>query len=87
VADEPVRVATDPRAAGPTVLRMVVGAQLRRFREAAGISTEAAGYEIRDTPGGAVVERAKAYETVDPNTIKDIKIIRTVTGGRVVYEA
>ena len=29
----------------------------------------AAGYEIRDTPGGAVVERAKAYETVDPNTI------------------
>nr|WP_184890902.1 MULTISPECIES: helix-turn-helix transcriptional regulator [Actinomadura] len=26
---------------------MLVGAQLRRFREAAGISTEAAGYEIR----------------------------------------
>lgn len=35
------------RDAGPTVLRMVVGAQLRRFREAAGISTEDAGYEIR----------------------------------------
>ncbi|GGV26566.1 transcriptional regulator [Actinomadura cremea] len=33
--------------AGPTVLRMLVGAQLRRHREAAGISTEAAGYEIR----------------------------------------
>nr|WP_067457195.1 helix-turn-helix transcriptional regulator [Actinomadura macra] len=33
--------------AGPTVLRMLVGAQLRRLREAAGISTEAAGYEIR----------------------------------------
>ncbi|WP_131741691.1 helix-turn-helix domain-containing protein [Actinomadura roseirufa] len=32
---------------GPTVLRMLVGAQLRRLREAAGISTEAAGYEIR----------------------------------------
>ena len=30
-----------------------------------------------------------AYDphTVDPNTIKDIKIIRTVTGGQVVYEA
>ena len=42
-----VRVATDRRAAGPTVLRMVVGAQLRRYRESAGISTEAAGYEIR----------------------------------------
>ncbi|MFB4296328.1 helix-turn-helix domain-containing protein [Actinomadura sp. NTSP31] len=34
-------------ASGPTVLRMVVGAQLRRLREAAEISTEAAGYEIR----------------------------------------
>jgi len=33
--------------AGPTVLRMLVGAQLRRLREAACISTEAAGYEIR----------------------------------------
>ncbi|WP_424923137.1 helix-turn-helix domain-containing protein [Actinomadura rubrisoli] len=33
--------------AGPTVLRMLVGAQLRRLREAVGISTEAAGYEIR----------------------------------------
>jgi transcriptional regulator with XRE-family HTH domain len=40
-------VAQDHRAAGPTVLRMLVGAQLRRYREAAGISTEAAGYEIR----------------------------------------
>ncbi|WP_342787140.1 helix-turn-helix transcriptional regulator [Actinomadura decatromicini] len=36
-----------PRTAGPTVLRMLVGAQLRRYREAAGISTEKAGYEIR----------------------------------------
>lgn len=35
------------RTAGPTVLRMLVGAQLRRLREAAGISTEDAGYEIR----------------------------------------
>lgn len=33
--------------AGPTVLRMLVGAELRRMRESAGISTEAAGYEIR----------------------------------------
>lgn len=45
--DEPLHTAPDLRAAGPTVLRMVVGAQLRRFREAAGISTEDAGYEIR----------------------------------------
>ncbi|MFB4311300.1 helix-turn-helix domain-containing protein [Actinomadura sp. GTD37] len=45
--ERPTRVAPDLRAAGPTVLRMVVGAQLRRFRDAAGISTEDAGYEIR----------------------------------------
>ena len=44
----PVAVpAPGSRAAGPTVLRMVVGAHLRRLREAAGISTEDAGYEIR----------------------------------------
>ena len=30
-----------------TVLRMMVGGQLRRFREAAGISPDRAGYEIR----------------------------------------
>ncbi len=32
---------------GPTVLRMLLGTQLRRFREAAGITPERAGYEIR----------------------------------------
>lgn len=32
---------------GPTVLRMLLGSQLRLHREASGISTEAAGYEIR----------------------------------------
>lgn len=30
-----------------TVLRMLLGSQLRRFREAAGITPEQAGYEIR----------------------------------------
>jgi hypothetical protein len=34
---------------GPTVLRMVLGAQLRRLREAAGISANDAGYAIRAT--------------------------------------
>jgi len=34
-------------AAEATVLRMLLGAQLRRLREAAGISAEKAGYEIR----------------------------------------
>ncbi|WP_347813433.1 helix-turn-helix transcriptional regulator [Actinomadura sp. KC216] len=35
------------RMAGPTVPRMLVGAQLRRYREKARISTEDAAYEIR----------------------------------------
>src|ERR1035441_472098 len=35
-----------PRA-GATVLRMMLGAQLRRFREAAGIAPDRAGYAIR----------------------------------------
>ncbi|MGH3241293.1 MAG: helix-turn-helix domain-containing protein [Spirillospora sp.] len=43
----PQRRARGHRAAGPTVLRMLVGSQLRRLREAARISTEDAGYEIR----------------------------------------
>ena len=34
-------------ASGPTVLRMLLGGQLRKLREAAGISPEDAGYEIR----------------------------------------
>jgi transcriptional regulator with XRE-family HTH domain len=34
-------------AAEATVLRMLLGAQLRRLREAVGITAEAAGYEIR----------------------------------------
>ena len=28
-----------------------------------------AGYEIRDTPGGALVDKANAYEKVDPNQV------------------
>ena len=34
-------------AGGPTVLRILLGAQLRRLREAAGVSREDAGYHIR----------------------------------------
>lgn len=45
-------MATAPResastAGGPTVLRMLLGAQLRRLRERNGITREAAGWEIR----------------------------------------
>ncbi len=34
-------------ASGPTVLRILLGTQLRRMREAKGVTREAAGYEIR----------------------------------------
>ncbi|MFC6084598.1 helix-turn-helix domain-containing protein [Sphaerisporangium aureirubrum] len=37
----------DQRLSGPTVLRMVVGGELRRLREACEISRAAAGYHIR----------------------------------------
>jgi transcriptional regulator with XRE-family HTH domain len=37
----------DGQQVGPTVARMLVGAQLRRLRETAGITREAAGYAIR----------------------------------------
>ncbi|MEH0844056.1 helix-turn-helix transcriptional regulator [Micromonospora sp. CPCC 205711] len=36
-------------ATGPTVLRMLLGAQLRRLREASGVSREGAGWEIRSS--------------------------------------
>jgi hypothetical protein len=34
---------------GPTVLRLILGTQLRRLREAAGVTPDHAGYEIRAT--------------------------------------
>ncbi|HZN18023.1 MAG TPA: helix-turn-helix transcriptional regulator, partial [Micromonosporaceae bacterium] len=37
----------DTPAGGPTVLRILLGAQLRRLREERGISREDAGYSIR----------------------------------------
>ncbi|GAA2630141.1 helix-turn-helix transcriptional regulator [Actinomadura fulvescens] len=46
VEDMPPSALTHGRA-GPTVLRLVVGAQLRRLRELSGISAEQAAYEIR----------------------------------------
>ncbi|RKN51130.1 helix-turn-helix domain-containing protein [Micromonospora endolithica] len=36
-------------ASGPTVLRMLLGAQLRRLRESSGVTREGAGWEIRSS--------------------------------------
>ncbi len=43
----PIGVPAPVRAQGPTVLRIALGAQLRRLRKASGITAEAAGYAIR----------------------------------------
>jgi hypothetical protein len=43
----PVKDLFAPLTGGPTVLRMVLGAQMRKLRQACGISPEAAGYAIR----------------------------------------
>jgi transcriptional regulator with XRE-family HTH domain len=43
----PGNVAVPDSRGGPTVLRMLLGTQLRRLREAAGITPDRAGYEIR----------------------------------------
>ena len=40
-------------ASGPTVLRMLLGAHLRKLREASNITREKAGYEIRASDGSA----------------------------------
>ncbi|HET8683787.1 MAG TPA: helix-turn-helix transcriptional regulator, partial [Micromonosporaceae bacterium] len=37
----------DPLPGGPTVIRILLGAQLRKLREECGISREDAGYSIR----------------------------------------
>ena len=42
-------VGRDDEPPGPTALRIIVGSQLRRLREAAGVSPDQAGYEIRAT--------------------------------------
>jgi transcriptional regulator with XRE-family HTH domain len=43
----PQKAASTEARGGPTVLRILVGAQLRRLREASGITREAAAYAIR----------------------------------------
>jgi transcriptional regulator with XRE-family HTH domain len=47
VASPPVRGITPAPGGGPTVLRRLLGAQLRRLREERGITLDAAGYVIR----------------------------------------
>src|SRR6266700_1000718 len=48
-ADHGVSTMLAPRKGGPTVLRILLGAQLRRLREAKGITLEEAGNKIRSS--------------------------------------
>jgi transcriptional regulator with XRE-family HTH domain len=45
--DEPLDELSSEVISGPTVLRILLGGHLRRLREAAGITPDRAGYEIR----------------------------------------
>ena len=47
----------EPAGSGPTARRMVLGSQLRRLREAKGISREDAGYAIRGS--GSKISRVE----------------------------
>ena len=70
----------DP-AGEATVLRMLLGAQLRRLREAVGISAEKAGYEIR-----ASRSKISRMETgrvgLKPRDIEDLLTLYGVADGR-----
>lgn len=47
LGQDPTRSTAPVRAQGPTAIRIALGMQLRRLREASGVTTEAAGYAIR----------------------------------------
>ncbi|HEX4816446.1 MAG TPA: helix-turn-helix transcriptional regulator [Nonomuraea sp.] len=52
---------SDSLQSGPTALRILIGAQLRRLREACGISRDDAGYAIRGS--GSKISRMEAGRT------------------------
>src|SRR5450756_1721520 len=84
-ADVPIgaRPSPDPEdaPAEATVLRMLLGAQLRRLREAAGISAEKAGYEIRASRSKiSRMETGRVgFKTRD---IEDLLTLYGATGGQ-----
>jgi transcriptional regulator with XRE-family HTH domain len=66
------------RPAGPTASRMLLGAQLRGLREAAGISREAAGYRIRSS--GSKISRLElgrvSFKSRDVDDLLDLYGVR-----------
>src|SRR5580704_7558322 len=72
------RMIASPGAGGPTALRIMLGAQLRRLREAKGITLEAAGYVIRAS--GSKMSRLETGRVGFKH--RDIADLLTLDGGR-----
>lgn len=72
----PVKDMFTPHAGGPTVLRMVLGAQMRKLRQASAISPEAAGYAIRAS--GSKISRLERGRA--PCRQRDIADLLTLYG-------
>lgn len=71
----------DGQPAGGFVLRLLLGAQLRRFREAAGISPEQAGYEIRASRS-KISRMETGHVGFKTRDIDDLLTLYGVTGER-----
>jgi transcriptional regulator with XRE-family HTH domain len=63
---------------GPTVLRMVLGASLRQYREAAGISTAQAGFKIRATHS-KISRMENGRVAVKQRDVEDLLVIYGIT--------
>jgi transcriptional regulator with XRE-family HTH domain len=75
------RMIASPSAGGPTALRIMLGAQLRRLREAKGITLEAAGYVIRAS--GSKMSRLETGRVgFKPRDISDLLTLYGVRDGQ-----
>jgi len=72
----PVKDMFAPQAGGPTVLRMVLGAQMRKLRQAGDLSVEAAAYAIRAS--GSKISRLERGRV--PCRQRDIADLLTLYG-------
>jgi len=68
----------DGPGSGPTVLRILLGAQLRRLREAKGLSREDAGWEIRGS-GSKISRMELGRVSFKERDIKDLLTLYGVT--------
>ncbi len=71
-------MATVDSQSGPTVLRILLGAQLRRLREAKGITREDAGYAIRAS-GSKISRMELGRVSFKPRDVADLLTLYGVT--------